>query len=137
MKCRIYGKNRQWFACLLCVVLAAILLSACGDRFGKVYEEDICIESSDGQYRLIIREWGAIGGTGAEVYIEDANALIPSFTRKEIGTTAADDCMYPFADGNYLVLWESDRVIITYYSRRPGEDPTKPESWKQCIEYVF
>ena len=36
-----HGKNWQRIVCLLCVVLSAVLLSACGDRFGKAYEEDI------------------------------------------------------------------------------------------------
>ena len=132
-----HRKNWLQCACCLCDIFLTILLSACGNSFGKVYEEDICIASPDGQYNLIIREWGTIGGTGAEIYIEKANAWIPSFTRKEIGRTIADDCVYPFANGNYSVRWESDRVVISYFRGTPAEDVKKPDTWKYSVEYVF
>ena len=132
-----HSKNWRQCICCLCVILSVILLAACGDGFGKVYNEDIRITSPDRQYNLIIREWGTIGGTGAEIYIEKANALIPSFTRKEIGKTIADDCIYPFAEGNYSVQWESSRVVISYFSGTPAEDAKNPDTWKRSVEYVF
>lgn len=35
---------------------------------GPKYLDDLRIESPDGQYTLIVREWGAAGGTGADIY---------------------------------------------------------------------
>ena len=136
MNHKMPNKKWHWFASLLCVVLSAVLLSACGDRFGKAYEEDIYVESPDGQYRLIIQEWGTIGATGAEIYIENADALIPSFTRKKIGNTTAEDCVYPFSHGTYSVEWEDQRVVISYYSGLEGETE-HPETWKRNVVYAF
>ena len=40
---------------------------------GPKYLDDLRIESPDGQYTLIVREWGAAGGTGADIYQQKGN----------------------------------------------------------------
>ncbi len=120
---------------VLFFLAAAILMSAC-DRIGKAYKDDIYVLSPDGKYRLIIQEWGTIGGAGAEIYIENRKALIPSLTRKHIGNATSDDCEFPFEDGDYYVQWESERVLIFYYGATGAEDYSDPETWR-CVEYRF
>lgn len=105
---------------LVLITLVVIIWFAFWDDFGSVYKDDISIISPDGKHQLVIREWGTVGGTGAEIYT--TNPHLPTFLNRllkvKIGNTSADDSCYPFSDGNYDVLWEEDFVVIYYFKGR-------------------
>ena len=75
-----------------------------------VYEEDIVVTSPDGEYELIIREWQAMGGSGAYVYIKDG------FFKERVADLGFDDYFMPFKGDLYEIEWEDDYVKITYHS---------------------
>ena len=105
---------------LVLITLVAISWFAFWHNFGRVYTDDIFIISPDGKHQLVIREWGTVGGTGAEIYMTNPN--LPHFLNRllkvKIGNTSADDSCCPFSDGNYDVLWEEDFVVIYYFRGR-------------------
>ena len=117
------NKKKIWIiAALLLVVIALIVTIWINffQNFGKVYQDDIIIVSPDQKNQLLIREWGTIGGTGAEIYI--INPDLPKFLTRllmvKVGTTSADDCCLPFSEGNYDVVWEDDLAVIHYFKGR-------------------
>ena len=132
------GKRRIYhiFTIFLCITLGIATFVAIKD-FGKVYNDSIHISSPDGRYTLVVKEWGTLGGTGADIYIESASAWWPFATRRKIGMTIADDCVYPFRDGYYQVSWESEYVVINYYSGRQQEDTSDIDSWAGYFEYTI
>lgn len=98
---------------------------------GRAHESDLVITSPNGKYTIIIKEWGTIGGTGAEVYSlknTNVNALTELFAVR-IGDTWADDGCYPFRDGNYEMEWHENSVTIRYSSGARSETPA-PSTWR-------
>ena len=75
---------------------------------GPKYLDDLRIESPDGQYTLIVREWGAAGGTGADIYQQKGNG------ETKLGETASKDSVYPFRDGQFEAEWGDAWVRIRY-----------------------
>lgn len=110
---------------IISLFISVVLLTGCG-RLGVEYLDDLVLTSDDSNNSVTIREWGALGGTGAEVY----------YNGKIIGETAADDACYPFRDGNYLVEWMSDGIIITYYSGRNTQSLDDESTWEKA-EFDF
>ena len=111
--------NRKKSIVLLFVAIAIILLIATFfDGFGRYYNNDLVVTSPDGKHQLLIREWGTLGATGAEIYA--TNPHLPMFsnrlTKIKVGDTLSDDCCYSFFEGNYDIVWEDDCAVIYYYS---------------------
>ena len=131
-------KKSVWkLAALLFAATAIVvaLLFAVFQDFGRVYSEDLVIDSPDGNHRLLIREWETIGGTGAEIYA--INPELPMWlnqlTKKERGKTIADDCCLPFSTGKYDLAWSEDSVTIRYFSGRNSEDVNDPSTWRSLL----
>lgn len=105
---------------LVVIMLIVTIWMAFLDSFGRIYGEDIVIVSPDGKHQLLIREWGTIGGTGAEIYT--TNPHLPKFLNRlikvKVGNTSSDDCCYSFSEGLYDVVWGEDFVIIYYFRGR-------------------
>ena len=99
---------------ILCLVAFYICMSI---ALSPVYEEDIVVTSPDGEYELIIREWQAMGGSGAYVYIKDG------FFKKKVDYLGFDDYSMTFKGGMYEIKWQDDCVIIKYDSGIGGENP--------------
>lgn len=110
---------------IIFLLIIVILLTGCG-RLGAEYFEDLILTNDDGSYSVTIREWGTMGGSGAEVY----------YNGKLIGETAADDACYPFRDGNYLVEWKENGIIISYYSGRNSQSLDDKSTWEK-VEFDF
>ena len=75
---------------------------------GPKYLDDLRIESPDGQYTLIVREWGAAGGTGADIYQQKGNG------ETKLGETASKDSVYPFRDGQFEAEWGDAWVRVIW-----------------------
>lgn len=135
-RCRISPKTYLVAITLLSVILILFVFPTVR-QLGKIYEADIYVVSPDEKYTIIIKEWGTIGGTGADIYIESRSSWLPFATRRKIGMTIADDCVYPFRDGYYHVSWESECVVIHYYGGGQRENPLEVNSWMGCIEYTL
>ena len=129
------------FLTFLAVVLFASIthnpLSRLIASGGRCYEDDIVITSPDGEYSLIIKEWGFSFVTGAEIYaLYDlpVNNFTKPFATK-IGYTSGGDCCYSFRDSNYEIEWGNDSVTIRYYSGRKSE--TKDSSTWESVEFFL
>lgn len=132
------NKKSTWKWVVLLLVVVAIILTiwfAIFKDFGRFYHEDIVIKSPDGNHQLLIREWGTIGGTGAEIY-----AITPGLPmwlnqlmKTEIGQTYADDSCFPFSKGNYELFWDDSYVVIYYISGRSSEDLNDISTWRSTI----
>ena len=133
---RLYAKLVHGCFFVLCILIVTALIAACNSNQGRLYKDDIYVVSPNGKYRLIIQEWGTIGATGAEIYIEDMEAQEPSLTRKKIGETTGEDSEYTFANGDYSVQWDNEYVMIRYYGGTKAENISAPETWR-CIEYYL
>ena len=125
-------------AVLLAVVAIIVAIWFAGFQdFGRIYSEDLVIDSPDGNHRLLIREWETIGGTGAEIYA--INPELPMWlnqlTKKELGKTIADDCCLPFSTGKYEITWGEGYVEICYFSGRNSENSADPSTWQtvKCL----
>lgn len=116
---------------LLIAVLATALwyLSFC--EFGRDYLDDIEIKSPDGNYTLIIKEWGTIGTAGAKIYCKNKKGKT-----KLLGNTSSDDSEFPFRDGDYLVEWDVDSVLIRYFSGRGSQQMDNPDTWEK-VRYAL
>ena len=75
---------------------------------GSKYLDELRIESPDGNYTLVVNEWGAAGGTGADIYQLKGNKKV------KLGETASEDSVYPFRDGQYEAKWGDEWVQIKY-----------------------
>ena len=116
---------------LVVIVLAVTIWVAFFDDFGKIYKEDIIIESPDGKHQLLICEWGTVGGTGAEIYTINPN--LPKFLNRlmkvKVGYTSSDDSCLSFSDGHYDITWADDSVVIYYFSGRKTQDISDKTTW--------
>ena len=54
---------------IIFVIFATAIFSS--PKFGRVYFENLEIISPNGQAKLLIKEWGTIGGTGADIYLTE------------------------------------------------------------------
>ncbi len=116
---------------LIVGILGVAIWLAFFHNFGKEYCDDINLVSPDGEHQLLIREWGTVGGTGAEIYA--VQPRLPKFLRHfintKVGNTAAADCCYPFSDGNYDVVWEDDCAVISYFSGKKTQVLSDRSTW--------
>lgn len=116
---------------LIVIAIVTMLLVVFFDGFGKYYTNDLVVTSPNGEYQLLIREWGTLGGTGAEIYA--MNPHIPMFLNRlikvKVGITSSDDCLYSFFEGYYYIVWEEDCAVIYYYSGIGNEDSNDRSTW--------
>lgn len=133
-----YKRNTKYLICAAIVFLAVFLVVAvfmASKHWGKAYNDEIRVACPDGQHTLIIKEWGTIGGTGADIFLASDWGLIT--VRRQIGSTIADDCVYPFRDGYYQVSWVEESVIIRYYTGHKDENSSDMDSWRGYLEYLM
>ena len=117
---------------LLAVAYYAYLVIAFKKTFGPFYCDDLYIKSPDGSYTLIIKEWSAAGGTGAEIYCVKGKytKLKWIFNTHKLGDTIADDYCLPFKDNNYVITWDDDSVTLKYFSGRRNQEKNDPTTWE-------
>ena len=117
----------MFIAISLVAILGTVAFFTCMKiALSPVCEEDIVVKSPDGGYELIIREWQAIGGSGAYVYIKDG------FFKEKVDHLIFDDYSMPFKDGCYEVEWQDEHVVIRYSSGVPAETYDDPATWRVC-----
>ena len=92
---------------ILCLVAFYVYVCI---AFSPIYEEDIVVTSPDGEYELIIREWYAVGCSGADVYVKKGSS------EEKADELHFGDNGSPFDDGLYEIEWEDDYVKMTYHS---------------------
>ena len=130
-------KSRIIIFILLVIALVALMVVAVSyHNNGKVYTDDLILSSPDEKYELVIREWGTIGATGAEIYIRETSWW-NRWIKTKIGNASADDGVYPFSSGLYHVEWKTDKVTILSYGGHPSESVEDPSSWRCVVEYQF
>ena len=116
---------------LIIGILGIIIWFAFSHDFGKEFCDDIVVVSPDGEHQLLIREWGTIGGTGAEIYA--IHPRLPKFLwhfiSTKAGSTYAADCCYPFSEGNYDIVWEDDCAVISYFSGKKTQVLSERSTW--------
>ncbi len=79
------------------------------------YFETLEVASQNGNYKLQIREWSALGGTGAEIYYVENRKIV------KLGETHAKSGNYPFRSGDYVIDWTDEYICIKYQSGRNVE----------------
>lgn len=119
---------------LALVVVAIILFDNFSGHYGKEYLEDIVITSDDGAHIIVLKEWGTVGGTGAEIYYLKDNLF--GYKKIKIGETISKDSCYPFRDNNYIVEWNDTTVVISYFSGRQSQSINESSSW-DIKEFTF
>ena len=100
-------------------IIIAIYFIYFGTIFSKVYNDDVIIHSPDGKYTLIVKEWEAFGGGGADIYGVKSPSpnWIERLMPEKLGETTADIACQPFSRGAYEIDW-GDKIIIRYNSGR-------------------
>ena len=117
------SKAKKWLGAILVVISSLLIagylvfLALIDSAFDRYYEDDLVVTSPDGEYELIIREWQAMGGSGAYVYIKDG------FFKKKVDYLGFDDYSMPFKGGMYEIEWQDDCVIIKYHGGGEGDNP--------------
>ena len=109
---------------LIAISMFVLWLSLLSRVFGRGYYDDLKLTSPDERYTLIIREWCAGFGGGAEIYVSK-----DGFRKTKLGDIATDDCCHPFHSGEYIVEWEENAVVLRFYSGRGGQTED-PETWE-------
>lgn len=110
-------------------VLAILLwfLSRC--EIGKDYLDNIVLRSPDDKYTLIVKEWDTIGAGGADIYYSPQMDMFGIFTFK-LGEIHTDYGVHPFHNGNYVIDWNNNSVVIHYRSGRNNETDN-PNTWEK------
>lgn len=100
-------------------IIIAIYFIYFGTIFSKVYNDDVIIHSPDGKYTLVVKEWEAFGGGGADIYGVKSPSpnWIERLMPEKLGETTADIACQPFSRGAYEIDW-GDKIIIRYNSGR-------------------
>lgn len=119
------------------MIVAGIQYYIASKILSKCYEPDLIISSPDGQYELVICEWFYTVGGGSEIYIRKPgqDKWYNSWMKTKIGTTSAETLS--FAQGQYYVEWESDKVTIYYYQGVPAENANDRTTWGGMVSYGF
>ncbi len=123
---KIMKRKNLYILISLAVVLIVILIGVFYliNMDLKYSEPDIVILSPDGKFELVIREFDVLGGSGAEVYLKDLN------NRKTKKTQLVfDDYTMPFKNGNYIINWVDEKVVIKYYEGVPSQNINEPDTW--------
>ncbi len=89
------------------------------------FQDDLEIQSPNGEYTLIIKEWNTLGGGGAEIYCSKNGGKA-----QMLGDVISKDSALPFYRGSYIIEWEEDTVLIRYCSGATAEKPGKPDTWR-------
>ena len=91
----------------------------------KDYQDDLEIQSPNGEYTLIIKEWSFLLAGGAEIYCSKNGGKA-----QMLGGVSSDDAAQPFYNGYDTVEWEENTVLIRYCSGTPAEHINKPDTWR-------
>ena len=119
---------------LVLVIVGLLIATKSSFNFGKKYLEDIIINSDDREHSIVIKEWGTIGGTGADFYY-----IIESLfgeRMNKIGETISKDSCYPFRDNYYILEWKDKSVVVSYFGGRQSQTIDNPDAW-ESKEFMF
>ncbi len=128
--------NKIILTVLVILCLSTVLIS-CGhikekinDAFwgdlGREYLEDLYVDVPDTEYRLLIKEWSWLLGSGEEVYLIRSENAKPEL----LGSlTGGDDGYCPFANGDYRITYADGTITISWPLIGGGEY-TREESFK-------
>ena len=124
-------KNRKRTIISVCGLLAiGIIIVSCYmylctyKLLSRHYLDDLELNAPNGDYKLQICEWEALGGGGAEIY------YVNNDERVLLGETAVKSGVYSFADGDYVIEWTDEYICIKYRSGR-GVETEDPSSWRE------
>lgn len=96
-----------------CIVTISIfpLLGACANS-ERDYHEDVCVQLSDRNAEIVIREWEFLLGSGAEIYYRQNGKTTL------LGQISARDGTYcPFQDGKYSIAVDGNTLLIKWAFR--------------------
>ncbi len=109
---------------LFVVMIVFVLILYLGGMFSMVYNNDITIQSPDGEYTIIIKEWEMFDVCGAEIYGVEGSSpnWIEKLMPEKLGGTPGYVMDSPFKNGKYEIEWAEKNIIIRYdISRADGE----------------
>lgn len=104
------------------VMIFSVLLLYLGGMLSRVYNDDISVQSPDGQYTIIIKEWESYESSGVEIYGVKGSSpnLIEKLMPEKLGEASAVDTY--FKKGAYEIEWAEKNIIIRYdVGRADGE----------------
>ena len=97
------------FTLLFTALFAAV---SCGSPLGeREYLEDLYVDIPDTEYRLLIKEWSYLLGSGEDVYFVASPDEEPVLLGK---LTGGDDGYCPFHDGKYAVEYADGAVTLSW-----------------------
>lgn len=116
---------------LIGIIIIAPAIGAFVFEFSRItaksYKPDVTVWASNGDDKLIIREYDTIGMgcTGIEVYYKSG------LFKKSLGELTADEMCFPFTNGEYIVTWEENSVTVRFYSGRQSQSQDDPLTWDE------
>ena len=113
-----YGAVILGVLALLVVCVFAYRMIVFQQVLGRKFLDELRIESPDGNYTLVINEWEAAGGAGADIYQQKGDKKI------KLGETASESGFYPFRDRLFETEWGDGWVNIRYFGGG--------EIWREC-----
>ena len=113
-----YGAVVLGVLILLVVCVFAYRMIVFQQVLGRKFLDELRIESPDGNYTLVINEWEAAGGAGADIYQQKGDK------KTKLGETASESGVYPFRDRLFETEWGDGRVNIRYFGGG--------EIWREC-----
>ena len=113
-----YGAVVLGVLILLVVCIFAYRMIVFQQVLGRKFLDELRIESPDGNYTLVINEWEAAGGAGADIYQQKGDK------KTKLGETASESGFYPFRDRLFETEWGDGWVNIRYFGGG--------EIWREC-----
>ena len=113
-----YGAVILGVLALLVVCVFAYRMIVFQQVLGRKFLDELRIESPDGNYTLVINEWEAAGGAGADIYQQKGDK------KTKLGETASESGVYPFRDRLFETEWGDGWVNIRYFGGG--------EIWREC-----
>ena len=113
-----YGAVVLGVLILLVVCIFAYRMIVFQQVLGRKFLDELRIESPDGNYTLVINEWEAAGGAGADIYQQKGDK------KTKLGETASESGFYPFRDRLFETEWGDGWVNIRYFAGG--------EIWREC-----
>lgn len=122
--------NRKIFI-LTIILVACILLPSCFNPVGeREYFDDLYINIPDTDYQILIKEWGYLLGSGAEVYFVENTNIKPVHLGNISG---GDDGYCPFKNGKYDIIY-NEGVITLSWSFDGSDNYSQSESFTLPID---
>ena len=98
----------------LVVLLLALVLLAFGAARAdwREWQEDLYLDIPQRQAQLIVREWGFLLGSGAELYYQEEGR---PRVRLDGNLPGGDDGYQPFSRGEYQVEFTPDGCVLRWF----------------------